>query len=63
MRCFDCGKDGKLFEYTDGRRVVHLCPMCKAEREWRDKPNDALIPAPPVKENLWLKLKRFLGLK
>lgn len=48
MKCFDCGKlDSNLIEYEDGRRTVHLCKMCKAERDWKQSSN--VIPLPQEK--------------
>jgi hypothetical protein len=64
MRCYDCGKSKeKLFEYPEGRRLIYLCTMCKAEREWRLQPDSGAVPSPPeVKKTLWQRIREFLGL-
>lgn len=61
MQCHDCGKSGvKLFEFVDGRRVIHLCKLCKAEREWKLSPDNMPLPKPKPR-TFWEKLKRLLG--
>jgi len=65
MRCYDCGKTGeKVYEYPEGRRVIRLCAMCKAEREWRMQPDAGPLPLPPPRkrQSLWERLRSFLGL-
>lgn len=63
MRCADCGKiSGKqLNEFVDGRRVIYLCDLCKAEREWRE--TDTIPPPSSEKKTFWQRLKELLGLK
>ncbi len=58
MACFDCGKSEKLYEFVDGRRIIHLCQMCKAEREWRRSPDNMKIPS-PKKISLWQKIINY----
>ena len=56
MRCSDCNKqfNYNLKEFSDGRRTLFLCDMCRAEREWRE--SDGKIPLPP-KPSFWDLLK------
>lgn len=48
MRCADCGKtfDHKLNELYEGRRVIYVCDMCKAERQWRESDGKVIMPPP-----------------
>ena len=65
MKCFSCGKNfPKLNEVVDGRRTIHLCDMCKAEREW--KHSSEVIPFPTKKslfERFTQWLRKLLGIR
>jgi hypothetical protein len=64
MRCHDCGTKGvKLYEFGDARRIIHLCAMCKAEREWKYQRDLDVLKPPPVRKSFWEKVKNIFRSK
>ncbi|MCL5773706.1 MAG: hypothetical protein M1536_04930 [Firmicutes bacterium] len=61
MRCSGCNQDfrERLAPFEDGRRIVHLCPMCKAQWEWK---RTEKVPPPPEKFSIVKWLKKIFGL-